>query len=392
MELLHKILPHWVFRQTDKPPKESPCATIVQESLGQFYCTTIAQPDASKAKRWDSINVICELIVELAWEQIRSNPSWLCLHCGAVEFNGRLVLFPNRKKAGKSTLVSVLASRNYKIFTDDFLLVKIDNNGIISGISSGIEPRIRLPLPSSFSSRFKDWVSQNVGPENTKYKYLSTDNLADQGEVLPIGAIVTLNRNNDFGTKLSASSREVALNNLITQNFARTLHSGRILRASNWVSETSDLYEIQFSCAESAADALEKRFQAWPTPIKPIKNPHSLPQECVNLSLLSEPVRALGEGIRYMRTQGVNSVLTDQFLYLSDASGLGIHKLNSGSAMIWSLLKDPSSLAEVVAIIKIAFPDVQTGTIEKDALGVMTQLVQNRLITSCSNVEMVQNE
>lgn len=372
------IIPKWRFAQATMAPSRMPCMTISAEA-GQKYSCSI--PDAAP-KKWDALNSVCEMVAELAWEQIRSNPSWLCLHCAAVELNGRLVLFPNGKKAGKSTLTAVLASRGHRVFTDDFLPVEVDQNGFIRGRANGILPRIRLPLPDEFSDTFKRWVADNPGPQNRKYKYLTIDALADRGETLPIGAIVVLDRGERSDCIINPIKRETALNEMISQNFARILHSGKILQASNGVAETAELYRLNFGSAEDAADLLEQKFQCWTQPVRPMVNPQNLPQGCVDLAQLAEEQPAFQDNANYQHASELTVVTTDDVAYLTDASGLGVHRLNSGSAMIWHLLQDPTSLKDAVEVIKVAFPAIPLEEIEADTRKTMVQFVQNRLITS----------
>jgi hypothetical protein len=343
------------------------------------YLCSISDPE-SIPKRLDAVDAVCEMVVELAWEQIRSNPSWLCLHCAAVEMNGRLVLFPNRRRAGKSTLTAVLASRGYRVFTDDFLPISVDPGGYIHGRANGILPRIRLPLPDDFSDAFKDWAAHDHGPRNERYKYLQIETLADRGSALPIGAVVVLNRDKAAECSLHVIDRETVLNGMIAQNFARTLHSGKILQASNGVTETAELFRLDFGSAEVAADLLEEKFRTWPNPIRAMKNPHRLQEGGADLSLLASSQPTLLDGRQYCYAKDVTEVQIHDTIYLSDAFGLGVHRLNQGSSAIWRLFQEPTSLAEVAELLAMAFPDVPAEQINQDSRRAMTQFVENRLI------------
>ena len=82
--LISAILSGWPFAISRQLTDGTPCM-IMHAKAGAYFCET-PQGNA-EPRQWDAINAICELVVELAWEQIRSNPSWLCLHCAAVERN-----------------------------------------------------------------------------------------------------------------------------------------------------------------------------------------------------------------------------------------------------------------------------------------------------------------
>jgi hypothetical protein len=54
----------------------------------------------------DLTDAVCSLIVDLVKAFIANDTSLLCLHCAAVSMAGRLVVFPNDYKAGKSVLAA----------------------------------------------------------------------------------------------------------------------------------------------------------------------------------------------------------------------------------------------------------------------------------------------
>lgn len=85
----------------------------------------------------------CSLVGDLISQRLAGEPELLGLHCGSVEVNGRLVLFPESSKAGKSTLTVAFAAAGYRIFGDDVLGLTAHGEGVAMGVA----PRLRLPLP-----------------------------------------------------------------------------------------------------------------------------------------------------------------------------------------------------------------------------------------------------
>lgn len=380
--LIGQVLKHWPFKQTATPPRTPP-SFIISATKGGDYCCTSMQPGAEPVE-WDAVNALCEMIVELAWAQIRSNRDWLCLHCAAVEISGRLVLFPNRRRAGKSTLASVLAARGFRVFTDDFIPIMVGRDGSFHGRANGILPRIRLPVPKDLPEDFRQWVAANPGPGNEQYKYLEIETLARRGATLPIGAVVLLDRNEDEtqAATLQDMTTVDAVDGLISQNFAREINANRILNAAVGVAGTSDLFRLSYGSAAEAADVLEQHF-SMKTPAKPQALPEAgtgshLPD--ADLAFLDRARPAFVESETYGQGAGARATAVEDATYVVDGSGAAIHKLNPGSAAIWNLLAEPQQLHEIVGLYCAAFPDVASDQIHKDTKAVLENFLRNGLI------------
>ena len=386
LPVLEQVLPSWPFTLTQENCAPAPCMTITGDGPDTYLCQT-GDPD-QPARRWDAVNAVCEMVVALAWAQIQSNPSWLCLHCAAVEFRGRLVLFPNRRRSGKSTLTAVLAQRGYRVFTDDFLPVQIDDKGAMFGVANGINPRLRLPLPDSFSDDFRSWVDHCTAFENAQYGYLAISSLAARGSMLPIGAIVVLDRqDDDKDPNLHDIASVDLLDDLITQNFARLAHSGRILMASHAVTQSAARYRLNYSDAEQAADFLELQFFSWPKPVTYVPL-HALPSQSVALiSAMQNEQPVFDPELTYQRANGTIQACVDEQLYVSDGHGLGIHRLNPGSSVIWSILEEHMNLVEITDLLSVAFPDECTTRIKTDCAKTLQQFVQSHLIVPACSLE-----
>lgn len=379
LPVVAKVLPSWPFRVADADENLFPCMTITGKDDGLYYCET--HNIADDPYEWDAVNTVCELVVALAWEQINAQPQWLCLHCAAVEFNGRLVLFPNRRRGGKSTLTAVLAERGFRVFTDDFLPVKVDKNGTMLGCANGVLPRLRLPIADGFSSTFRDWVGKNTEISNNQYAYLDVPDLASRGALLPIGAIVILDRQDDVTVpNLNQVEAIDVLDDLITQNFARLAHSGRILRASQGVAETAEKFRLQYQSAEEAATFIESHFQTWDRPAAWVQNVEIVPDLAVQEMLSDNTQPAFDPAQVYERAQGVTEICLADTIYVADGYGIGIQKLNQGSGLIWQILEEKASAVEVSDLLATAFPDEPAEKILADCTQTLQQFLQNRLI------------
>ncbi len=253
--VINSVLRRWPTLTTKKTPEIAPFARITKESRAGFEITI--EQGKGESRKWDAVNTVCDLVSEMAWERLRSNPELLCVHGAAIQFGKRLVLFPNSRRAGKSTLASALAHSGKTVFTDDFLPIEVAEDGFLRGIANGVSPRIRKPIPDSFSHELKEWLSSDPGPENGQYKYLEDAPIANFGSALELGAIVLLNRQSTpTAPELSPIERPQALSAMITQNFSRAMYSGHILKTIGALTSHLPLYSLTYHGAEEASEYL----------------------------------------------------------------------------------------------------------------------------------------
>lgn len=376
--MIAEVLGGWPYvaaSASDVPP----FVTISPNGAQHWDLTLVDAP--AKPRRWDAVNVICDLVAEMAWERLRSDPALLCLHAAAVAFSGRLVIFPNARRAGKSTLAAVLAQMGHRIYTDDFLPVRIDpQDQTFCGIANGIAPRIRLPLPETFGGSLQAWVGQDAGPSNKQYKYLCDAPVARGGETMPLGAMVLLDRVDvPTAPDLAPMSRADALESLLTQNFARTQISGAILSSMDAMSRHLPVFRLTYHCAQEAAEFLSTHaaLQDLPAAKNGDVGPRMAPAP---LDQLSAPKPEFAPACKYVQAPGLTETQAGDEHFLADANGLGIYRMNAGSVAIWRVLAEPTDLQEVVEILSVAFEDVPVSQIASDADHLMRNLVAAGLI------------
>ncbi|WP_355661158.1 PqqD family protein [Halomonas salifodinae] len=177
---------------------------------------------------------VCSLIADLAGEALAGDrhrdrapdrvqeQGLIGLHCGSVEIDGRLAIFPEAHRAGKSTLSVACAAAGYRVFGDDVLGLTPAGEGMALGIA----PRLRLPLPEILPPELVDYIHRRAGPEDAHYRYVipEAEERAAHGESRPLGAIVLLER--DAGLTAPEVVRLApgeGLVQLLTQNFAYDL-------------------------------------------------------------------------------------------------------------------------------------------------------------------------
>lgn len=326
----------------------------------------------------DALNAVCDMIAALSYALVASDPNVLCLHAAAVRMAGRLVVLPETRRAGKSTLTAALARAGHGVFTDDFLPVLFDADGRLAGRANGILPRLRLPLPETLDAGFRSWAEGAAGPSNGQYMYLFPDSLPPAGETAPLGAIVVPERQDGAAPALSPLSPEEAMDLLLFQNFTREIHSADVLRLLARMVESLPLWRLSYGEAPEAAALLSARFGDWPGPV-PADPTLAGPLARADL-VAEEGVGQVEMDQAYQRRPGAALAELGEAAYLADPEGGGIHRLNPMSRAVWTLLEQRISPGEVRDILAEAFPGTDPARIGEDVAGFMTRLSRARLI------------
>lgn len=375
--MIGQILPTWTYREAEHV---DPFLTIAAED-GRYTLTShlMAEPQTHR----DAVDAICAMIVELAWAHLRCNPGLLCLHGAAIEFGNKLVVIPNTRRAGKSTLTACLAHHGHKIFTDDFLPLSVESGGPVLGHASGIRPRLRLPLPETFSAEMHAFAKAGETVSNRRYAYLDlpAGRLARRGEALPIGAVVLLERTEDGPADIRRVGRTEALRALIAQNFSRALNAAGILSVMNFLGTHTVCYAIRYSSAEDAADLLDKHFATEDLRCEPV--PDTLARRLRDDAPDLEAGRSssvFDPDLCYCQVSGVTIVESEGNRFIVDPAGYGIHLLNDMSGAVWNVLAEPADQQDITQLFTIAFPDADPERISGDIGKVLRRLAANGLI------------
>ena len=247
----------------------------VEASRSPFYSIT-TQPGAphfwcechldDRPKRWfDAVNAVCDVVSALALALPAERPELICLHAAGIRFAERLVVFPNIRKAGKSTLSAALAKAGFQVFSDDVIPVLFSDEPRAHGLAMGIAPRLRLPLPEAPGAAFRDWVGRAAGPANGQYQYLTAKNQPPHGATLPVGAFVILDRQDTpVAARLDPVPPDAAMDALLFQNFTRDRHSADILRLIGATLSDRPVFRLVYSDLEDAVECLTAGFASWP--------------------------------------------------------------------------------------------------------------------------------
>ena len=378
LDLIGSILPGWPFEVSEIEPSKPPFFIIDVESGGETFKCQDRTIDGAGTRTLNAVNAVCDMVAAMSRALPATQPTLICLHAAAIELSGRLIVIPNARRSGKSTLAASLAHLDCPVFSDDFLAVSFDGEGRLVGRANGICPRLRLPLHESMAPEFAAWSLDVPGPSNNQYKYLSLDDLPPSGTTLPLGAIVLIDRSEDGATAFADVSPDDAMTVLLRQNFTRDIHSVGVLRVMERLLATLPLTKLHYSNAQDAAASILDRFGTWPTPVA-TSNAHAGLE--FDRAAVSEPLHgAILPDTEYCQKPGAAAATIGDAVFISDPEGAGIHRLNAISEAIWLLLADPITPSQIVEILQVANPDVPGADIQSDANNFLTALARAGLL------------
>jgi len=384
VDALPVVFPYWHHTIVQQEEDTSFANVTLTNSKYQISSSFMDEP----VKFSDPANTLCSLIVELAWARLREDTSLLCLHGAAIEFAGRLVIFPSTRRAGKSTLTVALAAAGKTVFTDDFLPLKATDDGLLSGISSGISPRLRLPFPDQIGPIALDYIRNRSMIQNRQYRFVSPriGELANFGDTAPIGSLVFLERTEGATAMIEPVSESDALSALIKQNFSRAMNTAGILKMLGFISKSTPAYRLIYDDAEQAIALLESRFQGWDqaAPTFPVDLGDVAFGSALETDFTPESLDII-EG-SFIQAAGIEEVSSDGKRFLTGFNGKSIHYLNEGAVNIWRLLEEPTSATEAIQMLCAVFPDHPTEEIHRDVVATFTEFARNGLLQKADTI------
>lgn len=375
LDLLDDIFCKWPIEPVERDD-EIPTLSIRWDK-GKYRFSSDHYPLAKQHS--DAVNAVCTLVAELAWSRIRHEPELLCFHGAAIESSGRLMLFPNQRRAGKSTLTACLAAQGFHVFTDDYLPLRLEEKGVFAGIANGAALRLRLPLPEDFSPTLTRWIQDHAGPRNRKYQYLGLEpgQLAPHGATLPISTIILLARSDEGAPRLEKVETRDVLRRVIYQNFSRSMNPARVLAMLSGLVETSDCYRLHYSNAEAAAAYLKTWCAETSQDAMAHVDPANLPP--VRHAVFTTEAVTLGDGV-YRRNPSAREARYGEDVFAACEEGPGMHAFNGITTGIWNLLAEPMSRSAITQILVGAFPEQSPEEIDEGVGSVMQAMLTHRLI------------
>ena len=375
LPLLSATLPGWPQAVCPAQPDARPFFTITgQPGSDRLSC----QPHVEDrpARMLDAVNAVCDAIAELAVALPAEDDRLLCLHAAGVVLGGRIVVFPNVRRAGKSTLSAALAWAGHRVFSDDVLPVGFPGGQVALVESMGVAPRLRLPLPDTLPQAFRDWAASVAGPQNRQYRYLALPEAPARGDSLPVGAFVLLDRQeHPCPARLDPVPTDAAMDALLHQNFTRDRHSGDILQVMAATLAALPVWRLTYAGLEDALACLQAAFADWP----PLPDT-SAPPRRFRLADFTPPPPAPGPEAPLAQRPGTTVRVIGEALYLADPEGRAIHRMDPLAAAIWDMLEEPAIADEIGALLAEAFPDADRDRLQRDVAGLLSMMVGAGLI------------
>jgi hypothetical protein len=378
--LMRKIVMSWPFVVGESDPATQPIIVVRGKVSGSYWIEApwLDEPIVEET----DVCTVCSLIIDLVRAWFDAHPAVLCMHCGAVEFAGRLVVFPSTNRSGKSTLIARLAAEGVAVHADDLLPLTQDDEGM----SLGISPRLRLPLPENAGVTLTRFVMENQGAADQRYKYLelAAPLLAPFGKRSPIGAFVLLERQMRTAAELLPAPRGFGLQHIVRQNFVRQGSAVAMFARLRALIEVRPCYRLIYSDLDEAVDILKTSFAA-PASV-------AFAPSVAAASVVSKPTDvggATGTALRpamdrtsYCRNPDALVEILDgeSFLVLGDQDA--IFYLNPIAGAIWRMLAEPLSEAQAAMLVSAAFPDLDRQGVRRDIRILFKEMSARKLILS----------
>lgn len=377
LQLLPAIATGWPYRVTAADPALRPFFSITaQPGTDRFRCEGHLEP--APARSFDAVNAACDAMAALAQALPLDDRRLLCLHAAGVVLSGQLWVFPNIRRAGKSTLSVALAHAGHAVYSDDVVPLILPQDGPARGLALGIAPRLRLPLPDAAGQGFRDWVAGVPGPRNRQYQYLALTGQPVHGDSLPVAGFVILDRQDSpVAARLDPVPPDVAMDALLHQNFTRDRHSGEVLQAIADLLALRPVCRLQYSDLTDAVDCL-----AAGLPTSPVATDLPGPMRLFRPAQVDTAAPPLRPGAPIRQRPGSVARAIGDAMYLADPEGRAIHRMDPLAAAIWDVLDAPATATDLLDLLAESFPATDPARIAADLDSLLRMLAAWGLVES----------
>jgi len=314
----------------------------------------------------------CGAVADATQAYLDARPGTFGLHCGAVRIGEHLLAFTGTYRAGKSTLVTRLGSEpGCALFCDDILPIAAHR----MAMALGVQPRLRLPLPSGVSPAFRDHVARNLSVRDHRYAFIADPQQAAFGTRGRLAAMIILCRQDGARARFHELETSEAAAYLIRQNIADPgdpeAHYDRI----DSLVQGLTCLTLVYSDLEDAVALVRDTFDAAPNPQLPDPLGPAIP--------LIDPDEAAEPADMTKVFAQAGDVVTRKIgsdLFLWQMQDRNFFSLNPVGGAVWALIKDPQSGTSLVSTLVDAFPNTPAKQIEHDIAKLLGQMQARGLI------------
>lgn len=370
-DALSVVMPDWraTIGSSGKAP-ETTVSTIRQDIDGTYsYKSWWAEKPMTGL---GIAGATCAAVADIIQAYLDERPGTLGLHCGAVRIAGQLVAFTGSYRAGKSTLVTRLgAEPGCTLFCDDILPIEPDG----TALALGVQPRLRLPLPSDVSSAFRAHVARGMTVHDDRYAFISDPQQAPFASRERLATMVVLHRQENARARFHQLDRSEAAAFLIRQNIADPGDAETFYNRIETLTKDMVCLTLVYSDLEDAAALVRDTFGAADIPA--LQEPLGQPLTMTDPDDAAEPADVTKT---FARAEDVVTRRIGSDVFLWHLESRHFFRLNAAGAAVWLLLETPLSGDYIASTLQEIFPGIPAQEIEQDIAKLMGQMETRALI------------
>lgn len=210
----------------------------------------------------DPVDAVCDLLLDIERAFIADSDKLLALHAAAVEFDGALTVFPSTHATGKSTMAVLLAAAGARMFADDVIPIDPSVRSQSMGVSPGLLPRLRLPLPGDLSPESANFINSHQGPKSESFLYVDVGEelLAPLNARAPVNRIILLEREQGATPEIISASNSEILKHTLMQSIGHEVGALEMLDNLNAMVAGAECLRLKYGTSEDGAKLLLERF------------------------------------------------------------------------------------------------------------------------------------
>ncbi|NYS43711.1 PqqD family peptide modification chaperone [Halomonas zhaodongensis] len=378
LPVIHRAMPGWRLIPCE-PQQQAPDICVWRHPDG-FWQEAPALPDGMLLDT--PVGTACSVIADVTGAYLHGHPQLIGIHCGAVEINNQLVIFPDSHRAGKSTLTAAFAAAGCRVFGDDVLAL----NSSGEGIALGVAPRLRLPLPETLAPEFHQFVANHLGPHDDRYGYLalSDQQQAQHGSKSPLGGVLLIDRDTTLtAPQLVPLQPGDGLWQLLQQNFAEHESDQTLIERFLPLLQRLPCFLLRYRDAYEAAQWLTAQWADTSLPAKRMHPADSEELTSATSTAVGNQQVALEENDKrcWQACKAAYEFPLGDELFVIAKEGGAIHRLNVTSRAVWALLEHEAlSIDEITDTLVAFFAGANRESVERDISHLLGQLVHAGLV------------